>query len=95
MEQAWYQKNYRRNLVDMHIEDWDESFLSEFDPEEYVRMLKRANVTCAMVYANSHVGLCLSLIHIYMCIRDSCSTPRLRGCRRFGILTSRSAKNIG
>ena len=31
----WYKNCYRRNLVDMHIEDWDESFLSEFDPEDY------------------------------------------------------------
>jgi len=56
--QFWYQKSYRRNLVDMHIEDWDEKFLSQFDPETYVKMLKIAEVKSALVYANSHVGYC-------------------------------------
>jgi len=54
----WYRKSYRRNLVDMHIEDWDERFLSQLDPKNYVKMLKLANVKSAMVYANSHVGYC-------------------------------------
>jgi hypothetical protein len=54
----WYQGSYRRNLVDMHIEDWDESFLSLLDPETYVGLLKKAQVQSAMVYANSHVGYC-------------------------------------
>jgi len=56
--EIWYRKSYRRNLVDMHIEDWDERFLSKLNPENYVRMLKIANVKSAMVYANSHVGYC-------------------------------------
>jgi len=54
----WYRRSYRRNLVDMHVDDWDASFLSRLDPVEYVRLLQRANVRSAMVYANSHVGLC-------------------------------------
>jgi hypothetical protein len=54
----WYEKSYRRNLIDMHIEDWDERFLSKLDPKNYVEMLKLANVESAMVYANSHVGYC-------------------------------------
>ena len=54
----WFQRSYRRNLVDMHIEDWDESFLSKLDPKNYVEMLKTAHVKSAMVYANSHIGLC-------------------------------------
>ena len=54
----WYKNSYRRNLVDMHIEDWDEKFLSKFDPDNYVDLLKVANVQTAMVYANSHVGYC-------------------------------------
>ena len=56
--QEWFQRSLRRNLVDMHIEDWDESFLSRFDPPTYVAMLKKAHVQGAMVYANSHVGYC-------------------------------------
>jgi len=58
MEKKWFQKSYRRNLVDMHVPDWDKRFLSEFDPKRYVDMLTLANVTSAMVYANSHVGNC-------------------------------------
>lgn len=59
MEQPkWYEKSYRRNLVDMHIDDWDESFLSRLDPRTYVELLKKAQVQSAMVYANSHVGYC-------------------------------------
>ncbi|MDR1599651.1 MAG: alpha-L-fucosidase [Oscillospiraceae bacterium] len=58
MRPGWHNTNYRRNLVDMHIEGWNPEFMASFDPEAYVDNLKRAGVTCAMVYANSHVGLC-------------------------------------
>ena len=54
----WYESRYRRTLLDMHIEDWDDSFMAEFDPEEYFRMLKRAQVSAPMIYIQSHVGLC-------------------------------------
>ncbi|MBQ2955545.1 MAG: alpha-L-fucosidase [Clostridia bacterium] len=54
----WYQDRYRRHLCDMHIEDWSEKFLSEFSPEEYVENLKRAKINNAMLYYQSHVGLC-------------------------------------
>jgi hypothetical protein len=54
----WYQRSYRRNLVDMHITDWDERFLSEFDPVAYVETVCLAQPTAAMVYAHSHVGNC-------------------------------------
>ena len=54
----WYEKNYRRHLADMHIDDWDGSFLSRFSPEEYVENLRTARVTNAMIYLQSHAGLC-------------------------------------
>ena len=54
----WYKNLYRRHLLDMHIEDWDERFLSEFSPEEYAENLKRAKIQCAMIYLQSHEGLC-------------------------------------
>ena len=57
-DSKWYAKSYRRNLVDMHIDDWDERFLSQFDPRAYVALLRKAHVQSAMVYANSHVGHC-------------------------------------
>lgn len=58
LHSKWFERDYRRNLVDMHIEDWDDGFLSQLDPERYVELLKTAKVTTAMVYANSHVGYC-------------------------------------
>ena len=54
----WIKTSYRRNLVDMHIENWDPEFLSEFDPYEYARLMKVANVKSVMLYLNSHVGYC-------------------------------------
>lgn len=54
----WYQNSFRRHLCDMHIDDWDPTFLSKFDPKIYVQNLKRAHVQNAMLYFQSHVGLC-------------------------------------
>ena len=54
----WFEHSYRRHLCDMHIEDWDEKFLSEFDPAVYFQNLKRAHVDAAMIYMQSHVDLC-------------------------------------
>ena len=42
----------------MHINDWSPEFLSKFSPEEYVENLKRAKIDNAMIYLQSHVGLC-------------------------------------
>ncbi len=55
---TWFEKSYRRSLMDMHIEDWDDIFLSEYCPVRHVELLKIANVQTAMIYANSHVGCC-------------------------------------
>ncbi len=54
----WYSSVYRRHLCDMHIDDWDERFLSEFSPEDYYRNLKQAKIQNAMIYFQSHVGHC-------------------------------------
>ena len=54
----WYSNMYRRHLCDMHIDDWNEFFLSDFSIEEYVENLKIANIQNAMIYLQSHVGLC-------------------------------------
>lgn len=54
----WYKKAWRRHLCDMHIDDWSPEFLSQFDPKVYVENLKRAKVQSAMLYFQSHVGLC-------------------------------------
>ncbi|AEF82471.1 alpha-L-fucosidase [Leadbettera azotonutricia] len=56
--EPWYKTKFRRTLMDMHIEDWDKTFLSEFDPEVYFKALKEAKISAAMIYVQSHVGLC-------------------------------------
>lgn len=58
VKQMWYANSYRRHLCDMHIDDWNPEFLSQFSPEEYFDNLKRANIQNAMLYFQSHVGLC-------------------------------------
>ncbi len=54
----WFKDCYRRNLVDMHIEDWNDEFLSKFSPEAYVENLKKAHIQAPMLYLQSHVGHC-------------------------------------
>lgn len=54
----WYENVFRRHLCDMHIEDWNEEFLSRFSPEIYLENLKKAKIQNAMLYFQSHVGLC-------------------------------------
>ena len=57
-ENKWFTRSFRRNLVDMHIADWDDTFLSQFDPEEYLECLRLGNIKSAMIYLQSHTGLC-------------------------------------
>ena len=56
--EKWFAKAYRRNLVDMHIEDWSEEFLSAFEPADYAANLKKAHIQAPMLYLQSHVGHC-------------------------------------
>jgi hypothetical protein len=48
MTEQWYHDKFRRTLLDMHIEDWDDRFLSEYDPDVYFKALKRAKITATM-----------------------------------------------
>ncbi|HEX3728130.1 MAG TPA: beta-galactosidase trimerization domain-containing protein [Pirellulales bacterium] len=54
---TWYETAYRRAVIDMHIPDWDEKFLSEFDAANYVDMLVKSRAQSVVAYAQSHVGL--------------------------------------
>ncbi|MHC1696179.1 MAG: alpha-L-fucosidase [Eubacteriales bacterium] len=54
----WYTNSYRRNLVDMHIEDWNPEFLSLFSPEDYYENLVVGKIQSPMIYLQSHVGHC-------------------------------------
>ncbi len=58
MKTDWYKNSYRRNLVDMHIEDWNEEFLSKLSAEEYCENLKRGKFQSAMIYFQNHNGQC-------------------------------------
>jgi len=53
MSEKWYQKSYRRLLFDMHIDDWDEHFLSHFDPAKFVETVRTAHITALTVPANN------------------------------------------
>ena len=53
----WIEGNYRRNLLDMHIDDWNPEFLSKVNVDEYVEALKAAGVQAAMVKGRPHTGL--------------------------------------
>ena len=54
----WYKKSFRRSLVDVHIEEWDDSFLSQYDENAYFIAMKEGNIKSPMIYINSHVGYC-------------------------------------
>ncbi len=58
MQSNWYKNCYRRSLVDMHIHHWSDEFLSEFSAEDYLAYLKESKMQSAMIYLQSHVGLC-------------------------------------
>lgn len=49
---------YSRMLVDNHITEEKPSFMSKFDPAQYVAMMKTAGVDSSMVYACCHNGNC-------------------------------------
>ena len=53
----WIEGNYRRNLMDMHIDDWNPEFLSRINIDEYVDALKDAGIQAAMVKGRPHTGL--------------------------------------
>jgi hypothetical protein len=55
---SWYKTSYTRLLIDNHITEDDPSFMTMFEPADYVVMVKRAGIDAAMVYACCHNGNC-------------------------------------
>lgn len=53
----WIEGNYRRIFLDMHIDDWNEEFLSKVDPEALVTLLKNAGAQQIVVKCRTHTGL--------------------------------------
>ena len=56
--QKWYKSLYRRHLLDMHINDDNDFYLSKFDANAYFDNLKRAKIQSPMIYLQAHTGLC-------------------------------------
>ncbi|NLO37605.1 MAG: hypothetical protein GX112_14825, partial [Clostridiaceae bacterium] len=54
----WYLESKWRNLVDMHIPDWNDTFLSRFDPQAYADHLAASRADCAIIYAGNCLGYC-------------------------------------
>lgn len=54
----WIKGNYRRIFLDMHIDDWNDGFLSKLDPEDIVSTIADAGARNIVVKAKPHTGLC-------------------------------------
>jgi hypothetical protein len=54
----WFTNSYRRGLLDMHIEQWSDEFMSQYNPQAYVALLTKAEFQSIMIYTNSHIGYC-------------------------------------
>lgn len=52
-----YLHSRRRLLLDMHIPDWDDEFLADYDPTDLARLYRLAGADGALVYCKSHLGL--------------------------------------
>ena len=57
MKEKWYKGVYRRNLVDIHVADWNDDFMAKFNPDEYYNNMKKAHVQSPMIYLQSHTGI--------------------------------------
>lgn len=54
----WYENIKWRNLVDMHIPDWREDFMSKFDPAQYAENMKTAGIELSELYTGNCLGIC-------------------------------------
>jgi hypothetical protein len=82
-------KKYRRFLLDMHIPDWDEAFLSSYEPADSVAAWAGSGVESTMLYCLSHAGLAywptkVGIAHAAMKGRDFVGEA-LKACRKHGI----------
>ena len=53
----WFETDYRRIFMDMHLNDTNSEYLSKLDTKSFVETLVGANVSSVVVKAKSHVGL--------------------------------------
>ena len=54
----WYKTSWWRNLVDMHINDWNPEFMSRFSPETYADNMKTAKLDTSELYTGNCLGIC-------------------------------------
>ncbi|NTV79396.1 MAG: family 10 glycosylhydrolase, partial [Clostridiales bacterium] len=83
----WIEGNYRRNLMDMHIDDWNPDFLTKIDIDEYVEAMKAAGIQAAMVKGKPHTGLC------YYPTKIGRMHKGLKGFDFLGTMTSKCHEN--
>ena len=53
----WYENDYRRIFMDMHINDSNYEYLSKLNVKDFIKTMKNAEVTSLVVKAKTHVGL--------------------------------------
>lgn len=53
----WFQNDYRRIFMDMHLNDTSSEYLSKLDVDNFVNNLVEADASSVVVKAQSHVGL--------------------------------------
>lgn len=52
----WYEKSFKRNLVDMHIPCWEDKLLSRYDDKSYVDTVALGEVDSAILYTSNCLG---------------------------------------
>ncbi len=57
MNNTWHTRSRRRFFLDFHIDDWNDEFLSMYDPEEYAECCFQSGATAATFMANTHSGM--------------------------------------
>ena len=55
---TWYEKAWRRGVLDMHITEDNPLFMTQFDPQRFVDLMLEARLQSVVLYAHSHVGSC-------------------------------------
>lgn len=88
----WYEKAKKSILFDLHFPEWDQSILSNFDADKWVRELQRAHVDCGIFYAKDHFGNAYyntKAGHKHRCIGDrDIFGEFVEACRRQGLFVS-------
>lgn len=67
----WYDNDYRRVFMDMHINDSNPEYLSKLDVKDFVKTMKEAEVTSVVVKAKSHVACITGRVNTAKCTKRS------------------------